>query len=288
MSKKLVLMAVVVMAMASISFGVNAYTGFNSGEDAPAYTLGELNGQGSANGDWAGAWAKSSTSAPVGVFTVAGPGGDEGGADQYMHLPGQVTSSYGSINRPMDSWNVDFDLTFSIRADFAGVPANLTSTQGLFLQNTARNNTMLSLKWESAGFRINEGSWISMGNPLGTGEFKPLGNAGSTDWITMKITGDVVDDLGVTLVTPTFNVYWEKLDGTLGLVLTSTRYRGTSAGGSAAWIGQTVGSFGVSAPKMANAGTGGFFDYDKINIVPEPMTMTLLGLGGLGLIRRKR
>ena len=40
---------------------------------------------------------------------------------------------------------------------------------------------------------------------------------------------------------------------------------------------------------MYTAGPAGEIDYIKIdNVVPEPMTLSLLGLGGLGLVRRRR
>ena len=47
---------------------------------------------------------------------------------------------------------------------------------------------------------------------------------------------------------------------------------------------------GLNTIAMGYGSTGGFAaaDIDYINAVPEPMTLTLLGLGGLGLIRRRR
>jgi hypothetical protein len=77
-------------------------TGFNSAEDGSYYTLSNINGQGSATNDWAGAWtATVSTSNPSFVFNVV-TGGSQGGAgDQSLAMVGSTSSGH-NLTRAMD------------------------------------------------------------------------------------------------------------------------------------------------------------------------------------------
>jgi hypothetical protein len=280
MSKKLVLMAVVVMAMASVSFGVNAYVGFNSNEDlpvvGPAYTLGEINGQGSTNGDWDGAWTASS----LGKIAVAA-GGCPDDPDQHLAMYGAISSSYHA-DRNLDIFTGDFTLSLCLRLS-ADADGRRDQTQIQLKDTTGADSGRplnIKLGGSSTGtvpnkFIMNDQDMvIQSGDPLFP-NIVPLGTA-AENWARIMITCEAA--------TATYKLYWEN---TLG----GMDYIGTHVGNKGASFNGNVRELEIYAPKTYTSSPGYLgvgMDVDAIHIVPEPMTMVLLGLGGLSLIRRKR
>ena len=79
------------------------------------------------------------------------------------------------------------------------------------------------------------------------------------------------------------------VDQVLGTVTYSITDGTTTEGGTETYGTVSVGANTKGIATMYTAGPAGEIDYIKIdNVVPEPMTLSLLGLGGLGLVRRRR
>jgi hypothetical protein len=241
-----------------------AYCGFNSGEDSPAYTVGDINGQGSATGDWELGWTTTTLPGTY-VFGVA-DGGQDGAGDQYLSMPAATSSSY-QLKRAFDGWGGDFTMSFDVQFNGA-IPSTGAPAQFQLEGPGGGSDRALHIKWETAGTITinNTSSTRSYTSP--TDDFLSfIGN-----WVSVKIVCDW-DAVGG----PQFDLYSEKTDGSMGLWATKVGFR------DAAFVTtDLVETLRIDAMK------GPGWNWDNISIVPEPMTLTLLGLGSLGLIRRKR
>jgi hypothetical protein len=209
---------------------LNASTGFNSAEDGAYYTTGNVNAQGTAVNDWAGAWAIGSAPATAFVITT---GGSEGVAsDQHLAMVGSTSSSY-NLTRAMDPWSGDFEWSFDVKLS--------SVTLGATCQQQLEGGTggvgalrPLNIKWETDGsFRINDTSMVPYAAP--GGDFVSMTGG---QWVSIRIVCD--------WDTATSYLYWEKTDGSLGLV-------GQKVGWKDAWqTSYQVGTFKINAPKSAD------------------------------------
>lgn len=263
MKKLLVLL--LVFGLSSVAFGVRAETGFDptATEQEPTnYAQGALIGQGSTNGDWAGAWLDNSGGRDnTGRFEVVAGGAPED-PDQHLQMFDADSSGY-STERDMDGWNENFTYSFTHRWNNDALVA---TCQHQF--ENASGSRPLNIKWEASGsFRVNDTGLLNWKSPAA-----PFKSPVGSDWVSVEVRGN--------MTTATFDLYWEKTDGTMGLVGTKIGFK------DSAFSGDVV-LYRMDAPKM-NTTDGSGMDIDNIAITPEPATMLMLGLGGLALIRKKR
>ena len=250
-----------------------AYTGFNSGEDSPAYTLGELAAQGSATGGWAGAWVSNTT----GVFKVVeggcpAQGPCPGDPDQHLAMYGGISSGYHA-DRNMDPWSGDFRLDFCLRvSDDADGQRDQTQIQ---LKDSAGKRP-LNVKIGASNYAMFVMNDTNMCVQRGDAVFPnmvPLGTA-AENWVHIAITCD--------FETATFKLYWEN---TLG----GMDYIGEKVGWKDSTFNGTVTKLEIYSPKTYAPGNEDVgMDIDAISFVPEPTGIILLGLGGLAMLRRRR
>ena len=149
----------VAVAMAAAQAPI-ASNGFNSTEDSPYFTTGNLNGQGNATATgWAGAWAVTVSGTETGnltPFTVVSGGSpatasSPGDPDQHLQMSG-CNSGSNKTERAMTPWSGDFVFEFDAR--YTGLP---TATQQIQFESTS--STPMSLSPVIIGTAIRE--WIS-------------------------------------------------------------------------------------------------------------------------------
>lgn len=264
-------MVAVLMVAGMAAASPMAFNGFNSTEDPPAYALGELNGQGSDTGGWAGAWTSNTT----GVFMVAqggcpAKGPCPGDPDQHLAMYGGGSSGYHT-DRNMDPWSGDFKWELCLRlSDNADGQRDQTQIQF----KNANGQRPLNIKIGSSGypmFLVNDQAMIVQSGDALHPDMVRLGTA-EENWVRIGIVCD--------WDTATFDLYWEQTDGSMKLVNTKVGWKDSSFSGE-------VVEMEVYSPKAyGNMDVG--MDLDAVSLVPEPMTITLLGLGGLAMVRRWR
>ena len=266
MKKLLILLLVLGLAnMAAAAPAVTATCGFNSGEDSPAYTLGDVGGQGSSIQDWAGPFVASHPSSPTtGRFVVVDDycqGSGHSDPDQSLQMYDADSGSY-ELNRAMDPWQGDF--TYEICHKWNST-ALVSTCQHQF--ENASGARPLNIKWEASGsFRVNDTGMINWKAPGGS--FKsPIDN-----WVQIRVVCD--------FDTATFDLYWETTDNTMAYVNTKVGFKDSG------YTGDVI-NLRIDAPKMGTTDGSGLL-LDHIRVTPEPATIMLLGLGGLALIRKKR
>lgn len=248
-----------------------AYCGFNSGEDPPAYALGEIEGQGSATGGWAGAWASTPA---TGVFRVVeggcpAKGPCPGDPDQHLAMYGGTSGTYHT-DRNMDPWSGDFKWEFCVRlSDNADGQRDQTQIQF----KNAGGKRPLNIKFGASNyamFLLNDQAMIVQSGDAKFPDMVPLGTA-AENWVHIAITCD--------WDTATFDLYWEN---TLG----GMDYIGRKVGWKDSTFSGDVTELEVYSPKAyGNMNVG--MDLDAVHIVPEPVTVALLGLGALAMGRRR-
>jgi len=220
--------------------------------------------------DWAGAWVVtvSGTETNPTPFNVV-PGGSPltasspGDPDQHLQMLGCVSGS-NKAERAMDPWTGDFILEFD--AKYTGLP---TATQQIQFESTTSSLRPLNVKWEANGtFKVND--LVLLNYNGGTPGFANMNG----NWVTVKIVCD--------WDTATFDLYWSN-DTTGALAYVGQKVGWKDAG----YAGTPVLQMEVGAPKVA-VGTSNGLELDRITLVPEPITLALLGLGGLVGLRRRR
>ena len=243
---------VFISIMSSISFGINGYTGFNINEDGADYVAGNVNGQGSSVDDWAGAWTASiSSTDPSFIFDVISGGSEGVAGDQCLAMVGS-TSGVHNLTRTMDAWSGDFEWSFDVKISSTSLGA--TCQQQLEGGPGGVGDLRpLNIKWEPGGnFRVNDTVMIgNFGNP-GNGFLSMTGG----EWVHIKIVcyWDAAQ----------FDLYWEKTDGSMGLVGSKVGYKDAGFVNS-----YQVSTFKINAPKYA--------DMWVDNISFTPLTMLTAG-----------
>ncbi len=234
------------MAMAQTPI---ASIGFNSAEDSPYFTVGDLNGQGGVTNGWAGPWV-----ANAGACLVVAGGSpasatcaldSPGDPDQRLAMIGAVTSSY-KAERPMTLWSGDF--VFEFDAKYTGLPI---ATQQIQFEGTSSSLRPLNIKWEADGsFKLND--TVMLNYNTGSAIFQSMvGN-----WVTVKIV--------CRWEAKTFDLYWtNKTDGCLTKVGTKIGFK------DAAFLTtMTVQQMEIGVPKV-NVPTNGL-EIDRIKLVTAP------------------
>jgi len=222
------------------------------------------------------------------VFDLSGQSTLDGSVDaKGLSLnPTFVIGTPGSINSgaipPLGTtlWHVSkFDLT-----GFAGlIGAQTVNSATLTIpdQNTTRNGTPSTQDFVAEHFEAQSSTTIvagdgtvaaltALGTVIPTGG---TGNASSTSTVTVDVTAQVAADLAA------------------GRTLSSYRI-GHDLGGVPASLSPGGSNYSIDDSNGAGGGWGGFtgnltsltIDYT----IPEPATATLLGLGALAMVRRKR
>ena len=243
-----------------------ATTGFNSTEDSPFYSQADLAGQGSDVGDWAGPWVSSHSSGsdPAGRYlVVAGGSPASDGPDQHLGMFGSNSSGYQSW-RPMDDWSGDFVFQYDAKLT---LDAGLVAGGQIQLEDSSTSTTgkrPLNLKLQLGGFYVNDQLMLPYTGKAGFQSM--VGN-----WVTVKIVCD--------WAAQKFDLYWTNdTDGSLAYVGSKTGWKdGTFSG--------IVRKLRIDVPKV-NLPTDGM-EMDRIMLIPEPVSLSLLAVGGLLATRRR-
>lgn len=261
------MVAMVLMVFATLAWASpSAFVGFNADE---GYVPGDMNGQGAAGAGWAGPWSSS-----AGWFKVVEGGSpattaSPGDPDQKLQMFGAGSSTY-KARRDMNPWSGDFVFEFDAKYSLAG--PLVTTQQIQFENNTGTTDGLrpLNIKWEANGlFRLNDQNMLTFnGNTAGFANML-------ADWVTVRVVCD--------WDTATFDLYWSNdTDGSLAYVGTKVGWKDGSFDGAA----HTVQKFRIDAPKVTVATDG--LEIDRITLVPEPMTLSLLALGAAAMTSRRR
>ena len=268
MCKKLLSLMLVLVLAAVANAAVNATCGFNSNEDPPAYTLGDLGGQGDSINGWAGPWVTSHPTNPLdGVYDVVTPGHPDD-PDQHLAMMGADSGSYRA-NRPLDSWASDFTISFALRVVVDEDPhrdmcrIELTDASG----NAGMQISVGPSNFQM--FQLND-TWMCVQTVDGA---YPNNKNLEAEWVKIAVACDYD--------TQTWSMYWEQTDGSM-LQLTNQ-----PVGWDSSSFDGTFANMKIGSPKTYGDMDEGML-IDDIVITPEPATIMLLGLGGLALIRKKR
>jgi hypothetical protein len=235
------------------------------------YTLDtSVNGQGAAGGGWASSWIVSHSSEPITTQCTVLAGGSPDDPDQHMGMVALNSSGY-SATRYLDtlsgSWSFSFDL------QLIGTGTNSRTEAEILLEDATGQNG-LQIKVGGTSFEMFQMNNNYMTVQYGDGAFpnmKPLHEG--EDWVSFEVQYDAGTQL--------FSLFWEEQDGTM------LQHGPDVDADSASWDGTVsrIQMYGCKTYNGEDSGEG--LLVDNINLVPEPMTLSLLGLGGLALLRRK-
>ncbi len=234
-----------------------AGSGFNSTEDVPYFTAGDLGGQGSASNGWAAPWATVSTSGleiadrylVVAGGSPANPtcsSDSPGDPDQHLRMFGSPSSSY-LATRLMTPWSGDFVFQYDMKLTLDG---GILGGGQIQLEDTNTGSTgkrPLNLKLQLGGFYVNDQLMLPY---TGRAGFQSMvGN-----WVTVKVVCDWESQ--------TFDLYWTNdTDGCLA-------YVGRKVGWKDALFVGPVQKLRIDALKVS-IGTDGA-EMDRILLVTAP------------------
>jgi hypothetical protein len=275
------LCVVLVLGLAGTAYATPyAYSGFNTGEQAPSYVVGNLTGQGSAGNGWTGPWAGSDSYKVVeGGCTHPAPANHAGDPDNHVVL--SAMDGTKSIDRGLVSFSSDYSIEMC--TDPLGVPSTSTWANQFQVQlRDSAGKRGLHIKYENGPdhqFRLNADAsdmldYMTGGLHAGAGGtilVNPLKGAANYDWIHWRVD--------YTAATTNYALYWEDITGAM-------EYVGSHLGPKdVGTFNGTVASLHLEGPKALTTGAG--IAFDRILITPEPASMLLLG-AGVALLRRRR
>jgi hypothetical protein len=263
MSKRLVLTVVLVIVWAGIAAAAmsDIYVGFNTGEDGAAYVTGNFNGTGSAINGWSSNW-----NVTTGFFQVV-TGGPEG--DQSVFFSKATATEYA--NRGIVAgWTAAEDFSLTVYLNAKGLDRWYNAAELMFRGSGGDADRNLDITIGKDGLlSVNNASIMNL-NSLDDGLVE-----GIDSWAKLGIE--------YTAATTTYDVYWENASGGMTLVGSVDHHRDNYFSGEV----KNIKWGGPRLLLLSDQGTSGI-GWDALTIVPEPVTVALLGLGGLALIRRKR
>ena len=260
---KKLLVLVLVLGLASVSFA--ASDGFES------YPIGSIDGLGTATGGWDGAWTASHPTTPIATEYMVAAGGSPYDPDQHLDVTGLLSGSY-TLQRDMTYANQDW--TFGCDIKLVGTEDQRRDEGRIILRDAAGEGGM-ELKIGGTPFemfQLND-TWTHV--QYGDGAYPTMKILHETDgdWVHLEVDYDATAN--------TFQLYWEEQDGSM------LAHNVAQAPDSSSWDGTISEVFIMGFKTYDGVDSGNGILIDGINIVPEPMTIALLGLGGLLLRRRK-
>ena len=121
---------------------------------------------------------------------------------------------------------------------------------------------------------MNDWVFLKFNTGIKTGDTTATFQSMVDNWVTVRIVAD--------WDTATFDLYWTQTDGTMGLVGQKIGFKDAAFNGTT----MTVQQMEIGAPKVATGTTNGL-EIDRITLIPEPATLSLLALGGLAMMVRR-
>ena len=263
---KKLLILVLVLGLASVAFA--ASDGFES-YAAPI----SIDGLGSATGGWASSWVASHSTSPITDQYMAVSGGSPDDPDQHMQMIALDSGGY-AVQRDLDTMSGSWTLSFDVKIVGTGDETGQRDDTEILLEDAAGQNG-LQIKIGGTGFEMFRMNNTNMTVQYGDGAYPTMKLLHETngDWVHLEVDYDATAN--------TFQLYWEEQDGTL------LAHAPAQAPDSSSWDGTISEVFIMGFKTYDGVDSGNGILIDGINIVPEPMTIALLGLGGLLLRRRK-
>jgi len=255
------------LTLATVAGAASAFAG------VPIYTLdidslatGALNGtQGASSITSTGGNAAEVIADPTGagrnqVIKLSTPiPRDTNGTGNYRRMSGAVFT-WDTLGGPKDLVNATWK-SITVKFDLYVGPNNF---QNLYFGNSNRDTNF--------GQTVNDGGWLGFGSNTANGTFK------SGKWWSVTLDWDKVLGTRAGSFTDGVNTY-----NTAG---TGLSFAADPSTGSAAFYRFNIRT--VTDNRPGGPGSLWYVDNVKVSAVPEPASLSVLGLGALALIRRRR
>jgi hypothetical protein len=261
MSKRLFFAVVLIGVWVGIAAAAmsDIYVGFNTNEDGTDYATGNFNGTGSAINGWSNSW-----NVTTGEFQVVS-GGPEG--DQSAFFSKATATEYA--NRGIVAgWTAAEDFSLTVYLNAKGLDRWSNAAELMFRDNEGDKNLHITIGNDGV-LSVNTDVIMDIDN-LAAGLVPGINN-----WAKLGIE--------YTAATTTYDVYWQNTGGGMTLVGSVDHHRDAGFTGDV----KNIKWGGSRLLELSDQGVAGI-GWDALTVVPEPAAMSLLGLGGLALIRRKR